>query len=191
MKLVLKSVLVAFFATLLFSCSSDSASSGSASFKVNNETFNLMPSSSIILLNQDLSTQGMKRTSITVTGMQGTTKIATVSFDLFRKPNESLSGTYSIYDVDNASSDDIETYVQNNTRACLGWTSSATISVNSTQSAFSANNPDPAATITVVDHGNNSISVTFNGNYRLYDDNFNVSGTMPVQMNITGTAFSN
>ncbi|MEK8179859.1 hypothetical protein WMW71_05855 [Flavobacterium buctense] len=193
MKQLTKSILFLSFAVFLFSCSSDdSSSSGGNTFKVNNETFTMQPSGGIILLNQDLISQNMKRSSFTVTGLMGTSKTASVSFDLFRKPTESISGTYTIYDTDDASSDDIETFIQTNNRGCLGWTSSLQVVNIATQQILnSANNPTTAATITIIDNGNNSYTIQYNGNYRNYNDDFVVTGTVPVEMNVTGIALGN
>lgn len=192
MKQLTKFILFLSFTVFLFSCSSDSSSSGGSTFKVNNETFTMPPSGGIILLSQDLTSQNMKRSSFTVTGLMGTSKTASVSFDLFRKPTESISGTYTIYDTTDASSDDIETFVQTNNRGCLGWTSSLqVVDIMSQQIENSANNPTTAATITVTDHGENSYTIKYNGSYRKYDDNFVVIGTVPVVMDVTGTAVGN
>jgi hypothetical protein len=192
MKQLTKSILFLSFAVFLFSCSSDSSSSGGTTFKVNNETFTMQPSGGIILLSQDLTSQNMKRSSFTVTGLMGTSKTASVSFDLFRKPTESISGTYTIYDTDDASSDDIEAFIQTNNRGCLGWTSSLqVVNITSQQIENSANNPNTAATITITDNGNNSYTIQYTGNYRNYDDNFVVTGTVPVEMNVTGIAVGN
>jgi hypothetical protein len=189
MKQLTKFILFLSFTVFLFSCSSDSSSSGGSTFKVNNETFTMQPSGGIILLNQDLTSQNMKRSSFTVTGLMGTSKTASVSFDLFRKPTESISGTYTIYDTDDAGSDDIETFVQTNNRGCLGWTSSLqVVNIMSQQIENSANNPNTAATITITDHGNNSYTIKYTGSYRKYDGNFVVTGTVPVEMDVTGTA---
>lgn len=189
MKQLTKVILFLSFTVFLFSCSSDSSSSGGATFKVNNQTYTMQPSNGIVLINQDLSSQNMKRSSFTVTGLKGTSEIATVSFDLFRKPTESVSGTYTIYDTDDASSDDIEAYVQTNDRGCLGWTSSLqVIEIMSQQIQTSANNPNTGATITITDNGNNSYTIKYTGSYRKYDDNFTVIGTVPVEINVTGTA---
>lgn len=193
MKQLTKTILFLSFAVSLFSCSSDdSSSSGGTTFKVNNETFTMQPSGGIILLNQSLPSQNMVRSSFTVTGLKGTSKTASVSFDLFRKPTESISGTYTVYDTDDASSDDIATFVQTNNRGCLGWTSSLqVVNIMSQEVENSANNPTTAATITITDNGNNSYTIEYTGNYRKYDDNFVETGTVPVQMNITGTAQGN
>lgn len=191
MKQFSKSILLTLFTILLFSCSSDSSSSSSSSFQVDNETYTMQPTQGIILLNQDLGTQNMIRSNFTVTGLIGLSKIATVGFDLFRKPGESISGTYMINDVEDASSSDIQTYVQTNNRACLGWTSALQIVQLSTQNQITANNPNPAATITITDNGNDSFTVIFIGEYRQYDGDFNVTGTIPVNMNVTGTAIIN
>lgn len=193
MKQLTKSIFFISFVVFFFSCTSDdSSSSGGTTFKVNNETFTMQPSGGIIILNQDLTSQNMKRSSFTVTGLKGFSKTASVSFDLYRKPTESISGTYTVYDTDNAGSDDIETYVQTNNRGCLGWTSSLqVVNIMSQQIENSANNPTTAATITITDNGNNSYTIQYNGNYRIYDDNFVVTGTVPVQMNVTGTAQGN
>ncbi len=189
MKQLTKSIFFLSFAVLLFSCSSDSSSSGGTTFKVNNETFTMQPTGGIILLNQDLTSQNMKRSSFTVTGLMGTSKTASVSFDLFRKPTESISGTYTIYDTDDASSDDIATFIQTNNRGCLGWTSSLqVVNIASQQIENSANNPTIAATITITDNGNNEYTIQYTGSYRKYDDNFVVTGTVPVEMNVTGIA---
>jgi hypothetical protein len=192
MKQFSKTILFVLFSIVLFSCSSDSGSSGSATtFKVNNETYTMQPTNSIILLNQDLTSQNMLRSNFTVTGLIGTSKIATVSFDLFRKPSESISGTYTIYDVENINSDDIESYVQTNNRACLGWTSSLQILQISSGSSNTANNPTTTASITITDNGSNSYTIKYTGNYRQYDGDFNVSGNIPVEMEVTGTAVVN
>lgn len=191
MKQFSRTIIVTLLSIVLFSCSSDSSSSSNSTFKVNNETYTMQPSSGIILLTQDLSNQNMTRTAFTVTGLIGTSKVATVAFDLYRKPTESITGTYTIYDVDDASSDDVESYVQTNNRVCLGWTSGLQIVQLSTQSQNVANNPSSASTVTITDNGSNSYTVVYNGNYRQYDLNFNVTGTIPVEMNVTGTAVSN
>lgn len=193
MKQLTKSILFLSFAVFLFSCSSDdSSSSGGTTFKVNNETFTMPSSGGIILLNQNLPSQNMVRSSFTVTGLIGTSKTASVSFDLFRKPTESISGTYTVYDTDDAGSDDIETFIQTNNRGCLGWTSSLqVVNIMSQQIENSANNPTTAANITITDNGNNSYSIQYTGSYRKYDDNFVVTGTVPVEMNVTGTAQGN
>jgi len=193
MKQLTKSIIFLSFLVLLFSCSSDdSSSSGGSTFKVNNETFTMPPSGGIILLTQNIPAQNMVRTSFTVTGLVGTSKSASVSFDLFRKPSESISGTYTVYDTDDAGSDDMETFVQTNNRGCLGWTSSLqVVNIMSQQIENDANNPTTAATITITDNGNNSYTIQYNGNYRKYDDDFNVTGTVSVEMNVTGTATGN
>ncbi|MFN3754871.1 hypothetical protein [Flavobacterium sp.] len=193
MKQLTKSILFLSFAVLLFSCSSDdSSSSGGTTFKVNNETFTIQPSGGIILLTQNIPAQNMVRTSFTVSGLKGTSKTASVSFDLFRKPTESISGTYTIYDTDDAGSDDMETFIQTNNRGCLGWTSSLqVVNIMSQQIENDANNPTTAATITITDNGNNSYTIQYTGSYRKYDDNFVVTGTVPVEMNVTGTAVGN
>ena len=189
MKQLTKFILFLSFTVLLFSCSSDSSSSGGSTFKVNNQTYSMQPSNGIALINQDLTSQNMKRSSFTITGLKGTSEIATVSFDLFRKPTESISGTYTIFDTDDASSDDIEAFVQTNDRGCLGWTSSLqVIEIISGQIQSSANNPTTAATITITDNGSNSYTIEYTGSYRTYDDDFNVTGTVPVIMDVTGTA---
>ena len=192
MKYFTKIILSLSFTVCFLSCSSDSSSPSSSegsTFKVNNQTYTIPPTDGIIVLNQELTFQNMKRSNFSVTGLIGTSEIATVSFDLFRKPTESISGTYLIYDIDEANSDDIETYVQTNNRACLGWTSALqVVEVANQQIQTIANNPINVATITITDNGNNSYTINYIGNYRKYNNNLVVTGTVPVEMNITGTA---
>jgi hypothetical protein len=187
MKQLTKVIFQLLFLVLIFSCSSDSDSSSNSSFKVNNETYVLIPSNGITIINQDAF--GMKRSSVTVSGVLGTSKLSNVAFDLYRKPSENISGTYTIFDDENSGSDDINSFVQTNNRGCLGWTSLVlTSSFMNPSNQDSGNNPNPSANITITDNGNNSFTVKFIGSYRKYDDNFNVVGTIPVEMDVTTVA---
>jgi hypothetical protein len=182
------------FSILFFSCSGDNepasplpAPLNGSTFKANNELFTVLSSNGINLVNQDYTSQNMVRSSFTIVGLQGISKSASVTFDLFRKPTVSIAGTYVINDVTDANSDDMESYVQTNNRACLGWTSFLNITELSTQNQNQASNPMTSATITIIDHGSNLYTIKYTGSYRKYNG-FDVVGTIPVEVDITGTA---
>ncbi len=189
MKLISKLFItsIVFFAFLSCSSDDDSSSSSGTSFSINSETFNMIEGSGLIRIDMDnIWGENIDRTSFTVNGINGQTRVGSVAFDLYRNDTETVAGTYAIMDSPDADQNVID-YLQTHDRVCVGWTSMATI-FSGTNLELSCNNPMASETITVVDNGNNSYSIMYNGNFRVYDDNFDVVESIPVSVDISATA---
>ena len=192
MKLVFKVFITFLFSTLLLSCSSEKDNSP-ISFNINNEKFILHSSGGITIQNEDYPFENIIRSTFTIKGTKGkigsdNSNLAVVNFDLFRKPTESISGVYTIFNQEYSNFDDFKQYVQTNNRACIGNSSILRLyQSNDSQGIYTFNNPSSPSTITITDNGNNSFSIIFNGNFIDFNGDFSLTGTVPVEMNITGT----
>ena len=185
MKKILKTTLVLFLSTFLFqSCSSsDDKNSANNQVSIDGESYSV-PSGSVIELKMDNMTydsQLFDRSSIVITGIKGS-RIATVSFDLFYFDGLPIEGTYTI---NNVLDDDYEFYQDffSNQKLCAGWTSACNVTQADDTFLINANNP--VGTVTVTNNGNNNYTIQYNGNYKVYDDDFNEIDAVPVVLDIT------
>jgi len=121
------------------------------------------------------------RSTISVTGLMGFSKSGTVSFDLYHREGTSVAGTYTIYDAD--STPGFEDFLSPLERGCMGWTSVGVI-FNLTTSANSQCN-NPLGTVKIVVNTPTNYTVQYTGNFREYDNNFNIVRNVPASVNVT------
>ena len=94
-----------------------------------------------------------------------------------------MAGTYNI----DQTLDDEPDFFENllvAQKLCLGWTSMCAVT-QAGSSSFLINANNPTGTVKVVNNGNNNYTIQYNGNYKKYNNNFQVIGTVPVVINIT------
>lgn len=177
---------------LFLSCSSDDDQPQTQpvvtqSFKLDNNTFSLLSANGIVELRDQNGTtvDGItyKRSTVTLHGMLGFSKMANITFDLYYKESESIAGTYMIHD-DNDSPENFEGFLDTNGRGCMGWTSMGVIFSMNGSGDIDSNNP--TGTVKIIANSPNNYTVQYNGNFRLYDDSFNFVRNVPSITNVTG-----
>jgi len=176
------------FLFLLGCSSSDDAAPApvvTPSFTFDNQTYSVIPSSGINELRQQTTFNDVvyDRSSITVVGMIGFAQTATMSFDLYYRHGESIAGTYPIYDSETSDAG-FDDYITPLSRACLGWTSLGNVFMTSGADPVNANNPH--GTVTVTANSPTNYTIHFVGDFKIYDDNFEVVRNVPCSMNVTG-----
>lgn len=187
MKNLLKSALVFFVIMSLFqSCSEDEETPVNTQFTIDGQTYNLLPTNGVVELKMNnlinINGQYYDRSSITISGTSGTL-LANLNFDLFYKDGLPVAGTYTIADTLDGNGD-FYSDLSVAQKLCSGWTSMCVVVQSNSSSALIDSN-NPTGTVKVINNGNNNYTVQFNGNYRKYNSNFDVIGTVPVVMDIT------
>jgi hypothetical protein len=175
---------------LLTSCSSSDDNATSSEFKIDNQSYTLLPTQGIVeqKMNNMIMEQGQTfdRSTITLSGTSGT-NVATVSFDLYYKDGLPVEGTYSIAEtLDDNDADFFDDFVTNQ-KLCLGWTSMCAVFQGGSSIAINANNP--VGTVTVTKNSTANYTIQYNGNFKKYNSSFQVIGTVPVVINVTSNVF--
>lgn len=181
-----------FFVMALFtiaSCDSDDDSNNSASFKVDGVTYTLPPIQGLNRLQMlnalEINGNIYNRNTLVITGMNGMTLNAVVTFDLFLKQGESLAGDYQIStDQDDDNPVEMENILSTQDRACLGWTS--LISATNLNSQVTVSGNAPTGMIKIISNGGNNYTIQYNGNFVKIDEVANIS----VEMNLTGNVIN-
>lgn len=197
MKNLLKIAVILFAVTIIQSCSSSSSpapaapAATTAQISVDGQAYSLLPQNAVIELKMNnLNIQGQlyNRSAISINAITGTT-VAVVNFDLFYKAGLLVAGTYNIdQTIDNSS--DFYANLLVAQKLCLGWTSMCVVTQAGSQTALvRANNP--VGTIKVINNGNNNYTIQYNGNFKKYNNNFQIVGYVPVVIDITSTIVSN
>lgn len=180
-------------AVAMASCSGDDspgAAAAGSSFNFDGTQFNMQAGMGISEFRMtDISIVdgvNLNRSTISVSGINGTMdRTATISFDLYHKAGTSVAGTYQISDEeDDIDSNDFETYILSNDRACLGWTTSGMAASLSGGSMVNGNNP--TGTVTITANSATNYTVTFSGDFRKYDFDGNITQTIPASVNVAG-----
>ncbi len=175
----------------LTSCSSSDDSAASNQFQVDGQSYEVLPSNGLVELKMDniYTDQGQSfdRSTVSLVGVNGTT-VASVAFDLFYKDGLPVEGTYSIAETLDDYSPDFYDQLLTDEKLCLGWTSLCAVNQGGSTLLINANNP--IGTVTVTNNGNNNFTIQYNGNFRKYNSNFEVIGTVPVVINITSDLVS-
>ena len=175
----------------LTSCSSSDDSAASNQFQVDGQSYEVLPSNGLVELKMDnvYTDQGQSfdRSTVSLVGVNGTT-VASVAFDLFYKDGLPVEGTYSIAETLDDYSPDFYDQLLTDEKLCLGWTSLCAVYQGGSTLLINANNP--IGTVTVTNNGNNNFTIQYNGNFRKYNSNFEVIGTVPVVINITSDLVS-
>lgn len=176
---------------LLTSCSSSDDSTPANQFKIDGQSFTVSPVYGLgeIKMDNILTEQGQTfdRSSISLNGINGTT-IGMVGFDLFYKDGLPVEGVYNIAETTDDYEDDFYSLLLAQQKQCLGWTSQCAVS--QVGAAFSINANNPTGTVTVTNNGNNNYRIQYNGNFREYDSNFQISRTVPVVIDITSNVLT-
>ena len=178
----------------IVSCSSDDDSdsaSGGSSFKIDGTSYNLSGSSQeISVIHLDNAGTDLRSTTVSVIGVNGTTKTGTVSFTLVYKKSLGVSGTYDIVNITDGDDEDVFDTAESKGRACSGWTSALQMAVISPISIESANNP--SGKVTVKDNKDGTYTVQFSGKFNKYkDDLTTVEKTFTVDMDVKGKIVEN
>ncbi len=187
----MKKVLILLTAIVLMSCSSDDDNSNatSSSFNLDGDVYQLIEGMGMIELIMpevvEVNGETYDRSSITLTGMKGTSSSATVSFDLYYKTGTSVAGTYNIYDSTNEGGDDFEEFLQGQDRGCMGWTSAAAVFMLDGSDMTTANNP--TGSVQVIVNSSTNYTLKYNGNFRVYDLELNFDRNMPANINVSST----
>jgi uncharacterized protein YcfL len=175
---------------LLTSCSSSDDNATSSEFKIDNQSYTLLPTQGIVeqKMNNMITKQGQTfdRSTITLSGTSGT-NIATVSFDLYYKDGLPVEGTYSIAETLDDNDADFFDDLVTNQKLCLGWTSMCAVFQGGSSIAINANNP--VGTVTVTKNSTANYTIQYNGNFKKYNSSFQVIGTVPVVINVTSNVF--
>lgn len=175
---------------LLTSCSSSDDNATSSEFKIDNQSYTLLPTQGIVeqKMNNMITQQGQTfdRSTITLSGTSGT-NVATVSFDLYYKDGLPVEGTYSIAETSNSTSPGFYTSLVTNQKLCLGVTSMCAVFQGGSSIAINANNP--VGTVTVTKNSTANYTIQYNGNFKKYNSSFQVIGTVPVVINVTSNVF--
>jgi len=177
---------------LLTGCSSsDDAPTPPAapSFTFDNSTYSLLGAQGITEARMqhvfDIDGVFYNRSSITLIGLIGFSKTATVSFDLYYKDGMSVGGTYTIYQEEDDNMVDFQDYMVPLNRACMGWTTAGYAVNMSNSDETSANNPSGTVKITV--NSPTNYTIQYSGNFRVYVDGFTFVRNAPTAINVTGT----
>lgn len=175
---------------LLTSCSSSDDNATSSEFKIDNQSYTLLPTQGIVeqKMNNMITQQGQTfdRSTITLSGTSGT-NVATVSFDLYYKDGLPVEGTYSIAETLDDNDADFFDDLVTNQKLCLGWTSMCAVFQGGSSIAINANNP--VGTVTVTKNSTANYTIQYNGNFKKYNSSFQVIGTVPVVINVTSNVF--
>lgn len=154
---ILKKFFIISILSIFISCNNDddssSSTTSSTSFSVNGETYNLVSdtNSASIITFEDTSNKTSSST-ISIVGIQGSTKTATVSFNITYNTSEGISGTYT------ANEDTVpNTYLQH-----LSLLQLATISSSSIESITTNN---PTGNVIITDNGNNNYNLKYSVTY--------------------------
>lgn len=185
-----KLIVLAGLVLFLTSCSSDNNTTPTPvnpSFTFDNQTYTLLPGQGINEIQQNgfitFNDIPYNRSSISIIGMLGFAQTSTISFDLYYREGTTLAGTYTIYDTDNDNLG-FEDFVSPLNRGCMGWTSMGEAYPIAGGQSVNANNP--AGTVTITVNSANNYTIQYNGNFRIYNDDFAVVRTVPCVMNVTG-----
>jgi hypothetical protein len=178
------------FLLILTSCNSDDDQPQqpviTPSFTFDNQTYSVLPAQGINEQQMDnfitLNDIPYDRSQISIIGMLGFGQTATIAFDVYHREGASIAGTYNIYDDDD-SNVGFEDFVTPLDRGCMGWTSLAG-SYGISGEGVNANNPEGTVTITV--NSTNNYTIHYVGNFRIYNDDFEIERTVPCTMNVTG-----
>lgn len=159
------------------------------SFSFDGQTYNLLGAQGITEAKMEnvMDIDGVQydRSTISLIGLQGFVKTATMSFDVYYKHGMTVAGTYNIFDdIDESSFD---TYLGARDRACLGWVSQAAAFDNMSGVDTSANNP--SGTVTIVTNSPTNYTVQYTGNFKVYDDGFTFVRNAPTVVNVTGAVY--
>ena len=179
------------FLLILFSvsaCSDDDADSNTT-FTADGTAYLVTPLSGMVRTDTQFEFSGKTylRTTMTVVGLAGFNS-AVMNFDTYRDVGAEVTGTYAILDdFESTSQDNVLDYVDLNSRGCAGWTTLLGITDANTGVTTNFNNPASPSEVTIIDNGNNSYTVQFNGTIRQYDSALQAIGSIPVSMNITST----
>ena len=130
------------------------------------------------------------RSAITIIGSTGTSEITTFHFDLFYKNNQTIAGTYTIFDT-RASNASFEDYIQPLNRACLGWTSAGVTTQVQNASGNRLDFNNPVGVITIVVNSPANYTIQYSNNFRVYDSNSVFSRNVPIILNLTGDVLIN
>ena len=175
---------------LLTSCSSSDDSATSSEFKIDNQSYTLLPTQGIVeqKMNNMITQQGQTfdRSTITLSGTSGT-NVATVSFDLYYKDGLPVEGTYSIAETLDDNDADFFDDLVTNQKLCLGFTSMCAVFQGGSSIAINANNP--VGTVTVTKNSTANYTIQYNGNFKKYNSSFQVIGTVPVVINVASNVF--
>ena len=187
----MKKILLFFSAIAIVSCSSDDDSStenNSTSFRYDGTAFQLQPSMGIseIIMPRVTESNGQfyDRSTISLTGLNGMTSTATVSFDLYYKTGTSVGGTYIIHDTEVSNAIDFDEFLAIDGRASLGWTSAGVIFSMGSGSMTSGNNP--TGSVQIIVNSPTNYTVKYIGNFREYNGDFEVVRNLPAEINVTG-----
>lgn len=185
----MKKVLILLTAIVLMGCSSDDDNSNSSgsSFNFDGDVYQLIEGMGMveIFMPEVVEANGetYDRSSITITGMQGTTSTATISFDLYYKTGTSIAGTYNIYDSEDDGGQNFEDFLEGQNRGCMGWTSAAAVFSMSGSDIITGNNP--TGSVQVIVNSPTNYTLKYNGNFRLYDFELNFVRNMPANINVS------
>lgn len=185
----MKKLIFLFTAVALVGCSSDdgpSTPSASTSFSYDGTEYQLqegMNMSEIIMANvTEFNGESYDRSTISVTGLNGTSSTSTISFDLYYKTGTSVAGTYTIHDTEAAGAVDFEEFLVGQNRGCMGWISAGVVLSLSDGTWTNGNNPTGTVTLTV--NSPTNYTLEYSGNFRLYDG-FDFVRNMPAEINVT------
>ncbi len=187
----MKKLILFFTAVAMVGCSSDDDSSnsgGGTTFSFDETEYQLQPGVSMteIIMAEviDVNGESYDRSTISVTGVSGTSSTASITFDLYYKTGTSVAGTYNIYDSEADGSTDFNDFLEGQNRGCMGWTSAGIIfSLSGGTSMTSGNNP--TGTVEVIVNSESNYTLKYNGNFRLYNNGFDFVRNMPANINVT------
>lgn len=158
------------------------------SFTLDNSTYSLLGTQGITEGRMqhvfDIGGTFYNRSTISVIGLIGFSRTATVSFDLYYKDGMSVGGTYTIYQEDDSMTS-FEDFMSPLDRGCMGWTTAGVAFNLSDSTQFSANNP--SGTVKIIVNSPTNYTIQYTGNFRVYDDGFTFVRNAPTTVNVTGT----
>jgi len=193
----MKKIFLFLTAAVMIGCSDDDSSSnstGGTSFNFDGTTYQLQPGmdmnmSEIIMSDvMEFNGETYDRSTLSVTGINGMSASATVSFDLYYKSGTSVAGTYTIYDNEADDTGDFEDFLATQERGCMGWTSAGMAFTMGDGNMVSGNNP--TGTVKVIVNSATNYTLIYEGNFREYDG-FDFVRNIPTNIHITSNVHQN
>ena len=126
------------------------------------------------------------RSTLLIVGLNGSTEVGQISFDVYYKVGQNFGGTYQFYNALSPNTTPFYDTLLTTNSGCFSWMTSASINVmGSTTPAPLFNNP--IGSVTLTPNSPTNYSIAYSGNFRSYNTtNLAFIRNVPVSINLTG-----